>query len=411
MVDKKSSISYEDFIYKKNRLYRFLKNGSKEVEYLKSQANDLLEEVRYIYKDEGISDLQWVVNVSEFREFYNGLEFNYDRAKTGGYRIHDKRIPYRNHIYKMDYKLWDRLYRNGVYSIYDCELEIDDYHLRNIAYYNFLYHYSNTGLFQLRPLGILSYHFENTSQVKSYDDCISLASRYLNAYHTLKKYEYDLKHSKYSDKLKIRRELIEGAIKTYKYAYDRAFEAKDNRLQSIFYFHIMKSKELLKKENIHYYISKSGNYARIKNRYDSKFSQYLSEYIFGQTDYFINILKYLGLKLLRLLCGYGERPQNVIISGALTVLFFSPLFMINGIRVNEKVIDYTLDVTSFPTINYEYLSDIGNSLYFSMITFTTLGYGDASPIGLSKLFASLESFFGAIFISLFIFTLARQVQR
>jgi hypothetical protein len=48
-------------------------------------------------------------------------------------------------------------------------------------------------------------------------------------------------------------------------------------------------------------------------------------------------------------------------------------------------------------------------LYFSIITFTTIGYGDLYPTGtLSKTLVGIESLAGAIFIALFIFVLGRQ---
>jgi len=38
----------------------------------------------------------------------------------------------------------------------------------------------------------------------------------------------------------------------------------------------------------------------------------------------------------------------------------------------------------------------GDSLYFSVITFTSLGYGDISPMGFGKLVASIEVLLGLI---------------
>ena len=37
-----------------------------------------------------------------------------------------------------------------------------------------------------------------------------------------------------------------------------------------------------------------------------------------------------------------------------------------------------------------------DSIYFSTVTFTTLGYGDLSPIGWIRLITSLEAFFGIL---------------
>jgi hypothetical protein len=48
------------------------------------------------------------------------------------------------------------------------------------------------------------------------------------------------------------------------------------------------------------------------------------------------------------------------------------------------------------------LVDFSYCLYLSVITFTTLGYGDIHPMGaISKTFAMLEAFGGAFLIAVF----------
>ena len=52
------------------------------------------------------------------------------------------------------------------------------------------------------------------------------------------------------------------------------------------------------------------------------------------------------------------------------------------------------------------------SLYFSTVTFTTLGYGDYHPVGeWSKALAGAESLAGALLVALFVFVLGRRVAR
>jgi len=49
------------------------------------------------------------------------------------------------------------------------------------------------------------------------------------------------------------------------------------------------------------------------------------------------------------------------------------------------------------------------NLYFSAVTFTTLGYGDIQPASpLAQVLASVESFLGALLIALLVFVLGRQ---
>ena len=50
-----------------------------------------------------------------------------------------------------------------------------------------------------------------------------------------------------------------------------------------------------------------------------------------------------------------------------------------------------------------------NCLYFSVVTFTTLGYGDFQPVvGLSRFFVSIEAIIGAFTMALFAYTLGRK---
>lgn len=77
---------------------------------------------------------------------------------------------------------------------------------------------------------------------------------------------------------------------------------------------------------------------------------------------------------------YGNRPQNVVYISIFTILLCSFIYYL--FPQNIKPVEETKTLL--------------DSLYFSVVTFTTLGYGDLSPIGWMRLVSSLEAFFGAI---------------
>lgn len=52
-----------------------------------------------------------------------------------------------------------------------------------------------------------------------------------------------------------------------------------------------------------------------------------------------------------------------------------------------------------------------NCLYFSFVTFTTLGYGDLHPVGITKTFATIEAFTGVFMLALFVLTMGRKMMR
>ncbi len=112
-----------------------------------------------------------------------------------------------------------------------------------------------------------------------------------------------------------------------------------------------------------------------------------------------NLLKYtylwLTYVLFNLIWGYGERPFRAVLT-AFAIIFISTLFYLPG--------NFTDGQTIFKT-------NLGQALYFSIITFTTVGYGDITPLGLNRLVAGLEAILGIITVPLFIVGLSRRYLR
>ena len=107
-------------------------------------------------------------------------------------------------------------------------------------------------------------------------------------------------------------------------------------------------------------------------------------------------LNYLPSLIMNILCGYGEKPYRIILAALATIILFALLFFsLNAV---------TDIVTPDSAIK---LSDC---LYYSTITFTTVGYGDIipKPQTLFRLIAACEAFTGVFLTGLFIFTLARK---
>lgn len=116
------------------------------------------------------------------------------------------------------------------------------------------------------------------------------------------------------------------------------------------------------------------------------------------------------LILADLTCGFGEKPFNALISSLLIILIFGVVYYFSGLKVDDKLLKYS----SF-SLNQSSLGGmIGfflNCIHFSIVTFTTVGYGNIVPINMSKLFSAIEMFFGVVFIALYTSTLVRKMTR
>lgn len=104
--------------------------------------------------------------------------------------------------------------------------------------------------------------------------------------------------------------------------------------------------------------------------------------------YFIRSLRYFSKFLFSfidyLVWGYGEKPSRVFLFGLLIISVFSALF--------------------YHSNHPELHNSLINSIYFSVITFTTLGYGDINPNGYFdlRILCGLEALFGVLIVGLFV---------
>ncbi len=94
---------------------------------------------------------------------------------------------------------------------------------------------------------------------------------------------------------------------------------------------------------------------------------------------------------------YGQEPGRLILITLGSVLLFGVFFSI--FPENFK----GLNLASQP-----YWKVLFNSIYYSVVTFTTLGYGDISPTGFLKFFAAIEAIFGAITLGFLVAGLSKE---
>ena len=161
---------------------------------------------------------------------------------------------------------------------------------------------------------------------------------------------------------------------------------------------IMYDKQNYKNAKINYRIAK--NQAGIIGDYEQVSHYYYMERYYGgkciKRSDFNNTMEYINLKfvdaLSRYIIGYGEKPLNIFLISFLIVSIFAILYMITGVE-NNNTVDLLNSNSNESFLNF--IKKYIDVWYFSMATFSTVGYGDIVVTSIyGKLLASIEVFLG-----------------
>lgn len=111
-------------------------------------------------------------------------------------------------------------------------------------------------------------------------------------------------------------------------------------------------------------------------------------------------------KIVDLFCGYGEDPIRIVGISVFLIMVCASLYTFTGLNYQGEVISYDSS-KSFS----DNLSLFLSCLYYSVVTFTTLGYGDFTPVGISRAIAAIEAFTGSFTIALFVVVFVKKMTR
>lgn len=106
---------------------------------------------------------------------------------------------------------------------------------------------------------------------------------------------------------------------------------------------------------------------------------------------------------LDLIAVYGERPHRPLVLALLVILTSALVYpATGGLTTGTGPVTYASDG----------VAAIVDGLYFSMVTFATLGLGDVHPVGsVGRFVAATEGLTGAFLTAVFVFSLGRRVAR
>jgi len=114
----------------------------------------------------------------------------------------------------------------------------------------------------------------------------------------------------------------------------------------------------------------------------------------------------ISSKIVDLFCGYGEDPLRVVLFSWALIVFSAFFYFVFGLRFAGEFQVFSLQQTLEENTIFFF-----ECLYYSVVTFTTLGYGDFIPVGFSRVIAALEAFTGSFTIALFVVVFVKKMTR
>ena len=114
--------------------------------------------------------------------------------------------------------------------------------------------------------------------------------------------------------------------------------------------------------------------------------------------------RYLKFLFYKWIAGYGVNPWNIVKTICVVFVIFALLF---GTVFYGKL---CYEGKPLPADD-GFWTRAGNALYFSGITYATIGYGDISPVGIARLLAVVEGLLGIILNAALIVVIFRKIIR
>lgn len=106
-------------------------------------------------------------------------------------------------------------------------------------------------------------------------------------------------------------------------------------------------------------------------------------------------------------CGYGERPSLSLLTSLFLILLCGTLYMFFGVNYNNELLVFH----PFAGEMLPPFSKLILCYHFSLVTFSTVGYGNVTPIGGSLAVSAVEMILGVIMVGIWVSTLVRKMVR
>jgi len=114
----------------------------------------------------------------------------------------------------------------------------------------------------------------------------------------------------------------------------------------------------------------------------------------------------MASKLAQMTTGYGEKVGNIFYTVLFVIISCAFLYGIAGVSYGDNILGFYGDVEAFGGM----INVIGNLFYFSVVVFSTVGFGEIVPINLmGKSVMIFEGIIGGLILSILIIAVYKQL--
>ena len=118
----------------------------------------------------------------------------------------------------------------------------------------------------------------------------------------------------------------------------------------------------------------------------------------------------IGSKIIEITTGYGEKLRNIIFTIMTVIFVCMVLYGIEGVKYGDPLNgDRIIGSFSDDLQKFGLLNTLGNLFYFSVVVYSTVGFGEMLPIGpLGKTVMIFEGLIGGLILAILIIALYKK---
>jgi len=118
----------------------------------------------------------------------------------------------------------------------------------------------------------------------------------------------------------------------------------------------------------------------------------------------------VGSKIIEITTGYGEKLRNILFTITGIILFCMLLYGIEGVKYGDPINgDRIIGFFGDDIQKFGLLNTLGNLFYFSVVVYSTVGFGEMLPIGpIGKTIMIFEGIIGGLILAILIIALYKK---